>query len=271
MSAWPMVEVALHKWLRDSTGVDPVRVMWPAFGRPLPAPPYVAMSVVGDLDFTRSGQPEKRFPQNVSWVATVTAGPGTHSLEVLAAGETDPVASTSVTLPGGTTIPEARDALLAQAILDIPDLDFAASGTSAITVTGTADLRVFHLAPSLTIDLSLAAGPDQVLRVTPGQVVVSIEFGSSATAGDGTARILAAKAKDEMREYEPLLRRAGYRFGALLRDTPSYLDKLTESRHVLDVQLLGFRVSERRPKPWIRTTRVALATPSITSTVILQE
>jgi hypothetical protein len=157
--------------------------------------------------------------------------------------------------------------LLAQALIDIPDLDLAASDDDGITVTGTDALRVFHLGTSSTIDLTLTAGPDRVLRATPTQVVVSIEFSSDATAGDGTARIIAGRAKDEMREYEPLLRKTGYRFGTLLRDTPSYLVDLTESRHMLDIQLLGLRVSERAPKPWIRTTRAILAADPITTTV----
>lgn len=271
MSAWPIIEAALHRWIRESTGISATSVTWPENGRPLPEPPAASMSVLGQRDFTMPGKPEIRSAQNVSWSVTVTAGPGTHAIDVLIPGTDTPAASTEVTMPGGTSVEDARDALLAQATIDLADLDLAASGTDAITITGTEDLRVFHLDVSASLSLELLAGPQQVLRATPSQVVVSIEFRSAVTAGDGTARILANKAKDAMRDYERMLNRCGVRFGALLRDTPSYLADLTESRHVLDIQLLGHRVAERPPKPWVRKSRTILAAASITSTVTSPE
>lgn len=271
MSAWPIVEAALHRWIRESTGIPGSSVIWPAKGRPELDPPSAEMTVLGQRDFTLPGAPEKRSSQNVAWTITVTAGPGTHSIDLFTVASADPVDSTEVTMPGGTSVTDARDALVSQATADFPDLVVAASGTDALTLTGTATLRAFHIGVSPTLSQDLTAGPVQVLRATPGQVVVSIEFRSSATAGDLTAKVYADWAKDGIPDYSRLLNRCGYRFGAILRDTPSYLDDLTETRHVLDVQLLGHRVHERGSKPWVRSTRTILAAAGVTSTVTLPE
>lgn len=269
--SWTIVEDVLHRWVRESTGLGGASVSWPAKGLALRDPPSVELSVIGDLDFTIPGNAEKRSAQNVSWQATVLAGPGTHSLDVLTSSSATAVDSTSVTMPGGTTVTEARDALLAQATSDLADLTVAASGTDAITITGTSALPVFHLDESATLSLLLLVGPAQVLRVTASQVVISASFRSTAVSGSGTARLLAAAAKDGMRDFDRLLRRCGYRFGAVLRDTPGYADDLTESRHVLDVQLLGHRVSERAAKPWVRKTKATFTAAGITTTVIKPE
>lgn len=267
MSAWSIVEEALHRWVRESTGLAATSVSWPVPGLARRNPPSATLSVIGDLDFTIPGNGEKRSAQNVSWKVTVLAGAGTHSLGVLTRASETAVDSTSVTMPGGTTVGAARDALLAQADADLDDLTVASSGADAITVTGTSALPVFHLDASATLELELLAGPAQVLRTTASQVVISIEFRSAAVAGDGTARLLAAAAKDGMRDFDRMLRRCGYRFGAVLRDTPTYADDLTESRHILDVQLLGHRISERGPKPWVRSTKATFTAAGITSTV----
>lgn len=269
--SWPVVEAALHRWVRESTGLDATSVTWPANGRPLLNPPAASLSVIGDRDFTIPGLGQKRSAQHVEWLVTVTAGPGTHSLDLFTQADPDAVATATVTMPGGSTIAAARTALLAAATSAFSDLTVASSGTNAIRITGTADLSSFHLEPSGTLSLELVEGPVQVLRTTAGETVVSIEFRSTATSGAGTARLLATAAKDGMRDFDRMLRRCGYRFGAVLRDTPSYTPDLTESRHILDVQLLGHRVTVRGPKPWVRATRTTLTAADNTLVVITPE
>lgn len=271
MSAWAIVETVLHRWVRESTSIAATSVTWPANGRALPSPPSAGMSVLTDRDITISGNSEKRSAQNVEWLVTLESGPGTHSIALIGPDEDDPIATASATLPAETEIADARTALLAQVSSAFDDLTVAPSGTDAIRLTGTPDLRVFHLEMSDSLSIELIASPVKVLRLTATETVVSISFRSSTTAGDGTARLLAAAAKDGMRDFDRALRRCGYRFGAVLRDTPSYADDLTETRHVLDVQLLGHRVTERGPKPWVRKLRTTLTAGDITSTLLTHE
>lgn len=267
MSAWPIVEAVIHRWIRESTGIAADKVYWPSRGLPEPEPPSAWLSVISDRDFTRSGHAEKRTAQNVEWLVTVDAGPGTHTIELFVVDQADPVATASVTMPGGTSVVDATAALLADATAEFSDITVAASGTDAIRLTGTATLPRFHAVTSSTLTPEVAAGPQQVLRVTAEEVVISIEFRSEVSSGDGTARLLAQQAKDGMRDFDSAMSRAGRRFGAILRDTPSYLEDLTESRHVLDVQLLGHRVSVRGPKPWVRTVRSTLTAGGNSTTV----
>jgi hypothetical protein len=259
--SWPFVEVVLHKWLRESTGLPGASVGWPADGLPRKDPPCVELRLLGGRTYARPGAAEVRTAQPVEWLATLTAGPGTHALELLVAGEDEPFATATVTMPGGTSIGDARDALLAEAVSEFSDVDVSASGDSAITLAGTDALAVFHLSSSASVDLELVTGPQQVVRATPEDAVVSIEFRSSSVTGSNTARAYSRAAMHGMRDYDELLQRAGWKFGAIVGDRPGYQDDAAESRHVLDVQLLGHVVDIRPAKPWVRKTRTTLTSP----------
>jgi hypothetical protein len=267
--SWPSAEAAIHRWVRESTGISATSVYWPNNGLALPEPPAAAMAVTSDRGLTMAGKGEKRTAQSVVWTATVTAGEGTHTLEVLVTETDDPLYTASVTMPADTTIEEARDALLADAQAEFTDLTVAASGDDAITVTGTDDLRVFHLRPSEFVTAEATTGPVQIIRLTAWEIVVNIEFRSRATNGAGTARQYAQSAAHGMRDFDRIIQRCGWRFGTILRNTPSYLDDVTESRHMLDVQLLGHIVDIPGPRPWVRRVRSTLTAGDASVTAIV--
>lgn len=271
MSAWSIVEEVIHRWVRESSGITGANVYWPNRGKPRPEPPSVTLTAISGRDWTRSAMGEKRSAQTVSWSVTVDAGPGTHTIELFVVGTLAAVATASVTLPGGTSVEDATTALLAEATAQFVDATVASLSGTSFSVTGTTALPRFHAVCSSDLTPLPLAGPQRVLRVTAAETVISLEIRSSVVAGDGTARLLADDIKDGMRDFDSALARAGMRFGAILRDTPSYTDDLTESRHVIDLQLLGHRVKTRAPKPWVRTIQSVLTTATTTSTVLIPE
>lgn len=264
-SAWPATEAAIHRWVRESTGIPATSCYWPSRGMIQPEPPCCEMKVVGGR---QTGAPGVRSSQTtaqpVEWLATITAALGTHGVQLWTdSGATPDVDSEVVIVNPATTIAQARNALLADLSPLLPvTITATASGTDSIAIAGTLVTDVFSMGSTATVDLTLVSGPYSAVRYTRVVSVLMLDFRATPTSGAGCARDLANRARNGIGDYRNLIRRTGWHIGATVGDRPGYEDDASESRYVLEFEFLGHEADYAIPRPWVRRAPLGTATVS---------
>jgi hypothetical protein len=269
-SAWPATEAAINRWVRESTGFSGTSCYWPAKGRIEPNPPCVEMKVTGGRQTGRAGViGSKKTAQPTEWLATLTAAVGTFGVQIWTDSSATPDVDVEIVIEEPDeddptpTIAEARNALLAALTPELPaGITATASGTTAISIVGATADDVFSMGASETITLTLVASPYSSTRHTRVVKVLMLDFRAVPTAGEGTATEYANAVRNAIGDYRHLIRRTGWNVGANIGDRPGYEDDATESRHVLEFELLGHEVDYAIPRPWVRRGPAATATAS---------
>ena len=143
-SAWPATEAAIHRWVRESTGIAATACYWPSVGLIEPNPPCCEMKIVGGRQTGWAGvRASKKTAQPVEWLATITAALGTHGVQLWTdSGEAPDVDAEVVVINPATTITQARDALLADLSPLLP-----------VTITATAN-GIIAASERVVLDLS---------------------------------------------------------------------------------------------------------------------
>lgn len=250
--AWETLEAAIHLWVRESTGIAPTHVYWPARGQVRPPPPYCALELSASRTLGPSGTGFEA-PTKAAWLLTVTEPEGTNALALYTDSAETPEFEASVTMPADTTPTEARDALLAE-------LDPLPEGLSAEAVDD-ASIRVAHDtegvefwadSAELTVELEQAA----VTRFahTPTAYTLQFDINVAATAGATAAHRRAAQLIGARVDYRELFDRCGWSIGPVVANRPGYLDDATGSRTIVEIELLGIELVARTPKPTLRRT-----------------
>jgi hypothetical protein len=268
-SAWPSAEAAIHRWVRESSGLAATACYWPAKGKHKPEPPCCEMKLVGSRATGRSGVRKYQEAQPVEWLATLTVALGVHSLQLWTDSGSEPDVDAEVETLAAVdpdpdpTIEDARDALLEELVDLLPaGITATASGTDSISIVGDTASDLFSMGSSADIDLTLVAGPHSSIRFTRMVKVLMLDFRAVPTADISTATEIADAVRNAVGDYRNLIGRTGWDVGATVGDRPGYEPDATESRHVLEFELLGHVVDYAIPRPWVRRGPAVTATAS---------
>lgn len=272
-SAWPSAEAAIHRWIRESTGLSGTSCFWPTHEKTKPDPPCCEMKLTGGRQTGAAGaRGGKKTAQIVEWLVTLTAAVGTHGIQIWTDSGSAPTVDIEVIVVDddpSPTIADARDALLAALNLALPlGITATASGTTGIALAGVTTDDVFTLGATDLITLTIVASPFSSTRITQVVIILMLVFRATPTSGLGTARELANKARNGIGDYRRLIRRAGWSVGACVGDRPGYDDNVIESNAVLEFELLGYEADYAIPRPWVRRGPATTATASgLTATI----
>jgi hypothetical protein len=248
--AWETLEAVIHRWARESTGIDPTRVYWPGKGQTRPAMPYCALELTNMRTLGPPGTGHEAETA-ASWLITVTEPEGTNSLAVYTDDAETPSFEATSTTPAETTLEEARDALLDE-LADLPDgLDAEAVDDASIRVTAAEDGVMFWLA-SDELGLDLESAATTRFTHTATAYTLQLDLHASATAGANSASRLATTLLARRRLYSALLQRCGWRFGAVVANRAGYLDDSSASRSIVEIELLGVELVADPPSPTLR-------------------
>ena len=254
-SAWPSTEAAIHRWVRESTGLAATSVYWPSKGLTRPDPPCCHLSLVGGRATGWAGvRGGVKTAQPTEWLATVNTALGTHGVQLWTdSGATPDVDSDVTIIDPLATITVARNALLADLGPLLPaGITAVASGTASIAIAGATATDVFSMGSTSTVDLTLVQAPYSSTRHTRAVTILMLDFRATPTAGEGSAREYASIVRNAVGDYRRLLARCGWAVGAQVGDRPGYAEDATESRYILEFELLGNEIDYAIPRPWVR-------------------
>lgn len=257
--AWETIEQALVDWIKSSTGLTTVVWAWEDAARP--ARPYGELEIVsGPVSY---GLVEERR----------TSQTMVDELEVLGVAAGNYVATVyvdnvphvaSVPALGTETEEDLRDALIVE--LDGLGLDLvvaADADPAKLTVSGTDDLRHFHIAVAAPSDyLTRTTLTDAILgsAIDPGVLTVRFTAHSDSNLPAAHARIYAHRAKNALgHEAERAVldaARLGFVEVAAALDLSGLVNELPQTRFAMDFR---FHVTActSRDLPWMRSSTVS--------------
>lgn len=248
--AWETLEAVLHRWVRESTQIDPARVYWPSRGQVRPQPPYCALELTNmrTLGPTGTGYEAETAAK---WLVTVAEPEGVNAIAVYTEDGENPTFEASIDMPVDTTLEEARDALLVE-LEGLPaGLAAEAVDEASVRVAADTDGEMFWL-DSAELGLELEQGAVTRFAHVASGWTLQLDINVAATAGATAAHRLATTLLGRRNTYKPLLQRCGWRFGAVVANRPGYLDDATGSRTILEIELLGIELVAEPPPPTLR-------------------